>query len=105
MLSDIFYVLRKDYGGRKAQEMMLVSLSYLRICGVSAGDGVQCLNMKWADFEDCLVARSAENIHAQYIITRNPGDFKGSLVPAITPAELFELLEARDGLTYREIEY
>jgi predicted nucleic acid-binding protein len=104
MLTDIFYILRKDYGSETAQNMILENLSYLQVCGVSAGDGVESLRQGWPDFEDCLVARCAENIKADYIITRNPADFKGSLVPAITPEAFFELLESRDGLTYREIE-
>ncbi|GHT78958.1 PIN domain-containing protein [Actinomycetota bacterium] len=104
MLSDIFYILRKDYGNMRAQEMILENLSYLKLCGVSADDGIASLRQEWDDFEDCLVARCAENVKADYIITRNPGDFKRSLVPALTPEELFELLKDRDGLWYEEIE-
>lgn len=104
MLSDIFYILRKDYGSKTAQEMLLENLSYLNVCGISADDGTQSLKQGWTDFEDCLVARCAENIKADYIITRNPSDFRNSIVAALTPEELFELLKDRDGLRYQEIE-
>jgi predicted nucleic acid-binding protein len=104
MLSDIYYILKKDYGSEAAQEMILANTSYLKVCGLSSEDGIQSLKAKWPDFEDCLVARCAENVRADYIVTRNKDDFKKSVVPAITPAELFDLLETRDGLTYREID-
>jgi hypothetical protein len=104
MLSDIFYILRKDYGNVLAQQMILDNLSYLKLCGVSADDGIASLEQGWDDLEDCLVARCAENVKADYIITRNTKDFKRSLVPALTPEGLFELLETRDGLWYQEIE-
>jgi hypothetical protein len=45
--------------------------------------------------------RCAENVGADYLITRNPQDFRKSLVPVLTPNELFALHETRDGLTYR----
>jgi predicted nucleic acid-binding protein len=104
MLSDIFYILRKDYGSKVAQEMILENTSYLKVCGVSSDDGIESLRQGWMDFEDCLVARCAENVQADYIITRNPSDFKQSLVPALTPEELFALLKDRDGLTYHLVE-
>lgn len=45
----------------------------------------------FADFEDAVVAASAEKARCQYIITRNPRDFAGSPVPALTPAEFLTL--------------
>lgn len=58
---------------------------------------------RWADFEDCLVARCAEKIKADYIITRNVKDFRDSAVEAITPEELFARL-AREGKTYEVVD-
>jgi predicted nucleic acid-binding protein len=104
MLADIFYILRKDYGNAVAQEILLENLSYLKVCGISASDGIQSLKQGWSDFEDCLVARCAQNIKADYIVTRNPADFKRSPVLALTPEQLFELLEKQEGLTYQSLD-
>lgn len=103
MLTDIIYILRKRYASQELQELLLENLRFLKLCGISAEDGTHCLRQKWDDFEDCLVARCAENVRADYIITRDKTGFTKSLVPAITPTELFALLEKHNGLTYQEI--
>jgi predicted nucleic acid-binding protein len=103
MLTDLFYFLDREFGAARAQELLEDSLEFFHVCSVSAEDGVHCLKQRWSDFEDCLVARCAENINADYIITRNKNDFTASLVPALTPDELLALLEARKELTYQWI--
>jgi predicted nucleic acid-binding protein len=103
MLTDICYILSKRYKSQKLQEVLLENLEYVSLCGISAEDGMSCLKQKWNDFEDCLVARCAENIKADYIITRNKKDFSRSLVPTLTPTELFTLLNERDGLSYHQL--
>jgi predicted nucleic acid-binding protein len=102
MLSDIFYILRKRYDSHELQELLLETLRFIRLCGLSAADGMHCLRQQWHDLEDCLVARCAENIKADYIITRNKKDFAESLVPTLSPEELLALLKNRDGLSYCE---
>ena len=101
MLTDIYYILQKDYGSETAQELIEENLRYLSLVGTTADDAYWCLQQRWDDFEDCLVARCAENIKADFIVTRDNEGFTRSLVPPITPVELFELLEAR-GITYHE---
>lgn len=100
----IFYVLRKDYGSYEAQRMIEEDLSFLQIVGVSSDDVKEALARKWNDFEDCLVARCASKIGADYIITRNVRDFARSSVRAITPEQLFNELAAR-GIAYEEINW
>jgi len=104
MLTDVFYLLKKDYGSKRAQEMIGESLAFLNMVGISPEDTQEALTARWADFEDSLVARCAEKIKADYIITRNTKDFEKSTVRAITPEELFLILEDR-GFTYDLIEF
>jgi predicted nucleic acid-binding protein len=40
-----------------------------------------------SDFEDAVVAASAEGSQCSWIVTRNTSDFAASPVPAITPAD------------------
>jgi len=102
MLTDIYYILQKDYGSQGAQDMIEENLGYLSLVGASADDAQWCLQQRWDDFEDCLVARCAENIKADFIVTRDKEGFTKSLVPSISPAELLELFESR-GITYHEV--
>lgn len=104
MVTDMFYLLRKDFGSNEAQRMIEEDLSFLEIVGVSPDDIAKALEQKWRDFEDCLVSVCAKRIGADYIITRNLKDFERSSVKAITPEQLFDELDAR-GIIYREIEW
>lgn len=104
MLSDIYYLLRKDFGSQGAQEMIEQDLSFLQLVSVTPEDAQKALAARWNDFEDCLVACCAEKIGADYIITRNVKDFRASKVEAITPEELFARLEQR-GISYEEVDW
>lgn len=104
MLTDIYYLLRKDYGSKGAQDLIENNLSFLQLVGVSPEDVQRALSRRWGDFEDCLVTCCAEKIKADYIITRNVKDFRESSVEAITPQELFARLE-RKGFMYEEVEW
>ena len=80
------------------------SLSFLRLIGITPEDAEKALASRWDDFEDCLVARCAEKIGADYVVTRNVRDFADSTVEAVTPEELFSRLEEQ-GLVFEEIEW
>lgn len=99
MLTDIHYILARDYGSVAAQEMLEDKLEYLQLVGVDPEDAHKALAARWPDFEDCLVAQCAQKIGADYIVTRNTADFTQSAVPAITPEGLFEHLE-QQGFSY-----
>ena len=104
MLTDIFYLLRKDYGSQTAQDMIEHNLSFLQLVGITPEDAREALKARWNDFEDCLVARCAEKIQADYLVTRNAKDFQASSVEAVTPEELFEKLESQ-GIVYEVVDW
>lgn len=55
---------------------------------------IKAIKMKeFQDFEDCLQDRCAKGIDAQYIITRNIGDYVNSEIPAILPEDFLKLLK------------
>lgn len=51
-------------------------------------------NDDFPDFEDCLQEKCAENANAEYIVTENVRDFRTSHIPAVTAAEMIEMLSA-----------
>lgn len=101
MLTDLFYVLRKEYGSERAQEILDDELSFLQLVGISPEDAKRTLAKRWPDFEDALVAECASKINADYIITRDEKDFARSPIKAISPEQLFETLDEQ-GLHYEE---
>ena len=48
----------------------------------------KAVQMNWKDFEDAVQSATAEQVHADYIITRNVRDFSKSKILACTPTEL-----------------
>lgn len=50
------------------------------------------MRLGWRGFEDAVQAVTAAQCQADYLVTRNPRDFKQSLVPVITPSEFLALL-------------
>ncbi len=99
MVTDLFYLLRKDYGSERAQRMISDDLSFLEYVGISPEDVETALSRKWKDFEDCLVATCAEKAGADFIVTRNAADFEDSKVKALSPEELLAWFE-RNGMDY-----
>ena len=55
-----------------------------------AVDLQEAIKLSFPDFEDAVMAATAERENADYIITRNAGDFKKSNIPAISPANFLE---------------
>lgn len=104
MITDIHYLLSKDFGNIEAQRMIEEDLGFLEIVGVSSQDVSDALAQRWSDFEDCLVALCAKKVAADFIITRNTKDFSRSSIRALTPKELFDELDAR-GIHYEEIDF
>ena len=47
---------------------------------------------EFSDFEDCLQDECAQEVSADYIITRNIEDFKCSRVKAIDPQEFLKIM-------------
>jgi predicted nucleic acid-binding protein len=102
MLTDIQYVLKKQLGNQASQQALINASEILHIAGVSTDDCLWALRQGWDDFEDCLAARCAQNIRADYIVTRDIDGFRKSLIPAITPNALLDLF-ASQGITFSEL--
>jgi len=49
------------------------------------------VRLVWRDVEDAVQAVTAAQCRADYLVTRNPRDFRQSLVPVITPSEFLAL--------------
>lgn len=86
-ITTLFYLLQRDIGGKKARNILMDLLRIVEIIAVDQDRVLQALAMDWADFEDAVLAACAAKIEADYLLTRNQGDFRGSHVPVLSPAE------------------
>lgn len=91
-ISNIFFILRKDYSAKERREVLFNLCSIFDIEGIDRGKLISALqNEDFLDFEDCLQMECAKAYNAKYIITRNLSDYKTSEIQAILPQDYLEL--------------
>ncbi|GHU22831.1 PIN domain-containing protein [Spirochaetia bacterium] len=94
-ITNIFYILRKDYSPDKRKVMLLDMCRTMNVIGIDQQKLIESLvDESFDDIEDYLQFEYAASIGADYIVTRNTDDFSGSTIPAILPEEFLVKLEA-----------
>ena len=84
-VTTLFYLIAKARNRDFARECVSDLLSVFEIAPVSGATLRLALNSTMPDFEDAVQFAAANEINAEFIITRNTRDFKGSKIPALTP--------------------
>lgn len=93
-ITDAFYILRK-YPIDIRREHLRWACSLFTVIGIDQSKLLKAINDEdFYDIEDCLQEICAEEYFLDYIVTRNVKDFKGGSVPAITPSDLLEKINA-----------
>ena len=95
-VTDINYFLAKEYGSLEAQEIIERDLDFLQLAPVTQSEITSGLKRRWSDFEDAVVAACAENVNADFIVTRNQSDFTLSKIKALSPTELLQWYESNN---------
>jgi predicted nucleic acid-binding protein len=70
-----------------ARQFFTDLLGFISVPGTDTAAALAALRYPMKDFEDAMQAASAEKFSADWIVTRNVKDFKGSPVPAISPED------------------
>jgi predicted nucleic acid-binding protein len=95
-ISNIFYIIRKQFPANKRKEMLLGLCEFIEVVGIQKKQVIDALiNEKIDDFEDGLQIECARTIHADYIVTRDIADFSASSIPAILPEDLLQKITAQ----------
>jgi predicted nucleic acid-binding protein len=91
-LTDIYYLGHRLTHDKKAAGAYVGTLLDLySIVDTTSYDIHRGLSLPMADFEDSVLAASAERAGADFILTRNVGDFASSPVKAISPKEFLTI--------------
>lgn len=90
-LTTLHYLLSKHLGQQKTAAVLIDLIAFLQVEPVDVQVLQQALALGWGDFEDAVQAVTAVRCQADYLLTRNPRDFKQSPVPVITPSEYLAL--------------
>ncbi len=89
-IPNIVYILRKELTPEKTCQMIHQIMMIFDVIELKASDLKKAAEMLASDFEDALQMCCASRVKADYIVTRNIRDFKGSPIPALKPSELLE---------------
>ena len=88
--ANMMYIMRKELSVEMIEEVFRKLKLIFEFVGFSPVILEKAVEMQWKDFEDAVQSATAEQIHADYIITRNVRDFAQSKVMAFTPSELLD---------------
>ena len=86
-LTTIYYIVRKRGGKALADKAIDWMLSVFRVARCGAEEFRMARNSDVDDFEDAVVAASAQAEKCEAIVTRNIAHFSASPVPPIAPSE------------------
>lgn len=90
-ISNLFYLLKNYYSTKDRRRLLLGILNFLQIADAKQ-EAVKnaLLRTDFPDFENCLQDECAKRVNANYIITRNIGDFSAAEIPVLTPIDFLK---------------
>lgn len=91
-ITTLFYLIAKARSPQQAKVVITDLLQFLSVAQVNQTTLEQALNLPYADFEDAMQMMAAVQSGSQYLVTRNPQDYKEGPLIALQPAELLSLL-------------
>lgn len=96
-IPNLFYILRKTYTQKERRRLIknLCDVFYISALNVEKIKSA-IENEEFEDFEDCLQEECAVEVMADYIVTRNPNDYKNSRIKIIQPNEFIKLLKLNE---------
>lgn len=89
-VTTLYYLISKFSGGSNALDVVDWILAYFEVESANKEDFLFARTLDMKDFEDAVIARSANKINCEYIITRNGRDFIDSIVPTIKPKDFLK---------------
>ena len=94
-LTDIFYILRKDYSVERRKLLLQLLCEGMNVVPESQQIILRALRRKeWRDLEDALQMQCAKEAGVEYIITQTLKDFRTSEIEAICEEKFCEMLNS-----------
>ena len=90
-MTTISYIVRKMAGAKAEEEALKWLMDSFEIVPADTAVFRQAMSLGLSDYEDAVVAASAEASKCDYIVTRNIADFAKSSIPAIQPVEFLAM--------------
>jgi len=90
----IHNLIRRHLNQDKANSAVQDIMKVFSIAAVDNEVLEEAIDMRWPDFEDAVQMAAAGRSGADYLVTRNPKDFKGGPVDVLQPGEFLAMLKA-----------
>ncbi|MGF1484784.1 MAG: PIN domain-containing protein [Opitutales bacterium] len=92
-LSTLYYLGRRHVGQSLVMQQIETLTNKVDICPVDSRSAQLALALPMKDFEDAMQAAAAQSARLDAVVTRNVSDYKGSVVPAMAPANFLMQVE------------
>jgi len=91
-VTDIYYICHRFLHSDEETRKLLSKLFVLfKLVDTTAQDVQDALAMEITDYEDGVMIATAKRIGCDYIVTRNPQDYKKSTVPIASPDDFLNM--------------
>ena len=96
-ITTVHYIVEKEAGRTAANTSVSDILQILAVVPLEASDFQRALALGLRDYEDAVQVAACLKAGADYLVTRNRRDYKGSPVTPHTPGEVLAILAAARG--------
>lgn len=93
-ITTLHYLITKHLDHQQASLTITKLLQVFAIAPVDQDVLLKALTLNWQDFEDAVQMAAAFSAQVDYLVTRNPKDFRDELVRVIQPGDLLALYSA-----------
>jgi predicted nucleic acid-binding protein len=93
-VTTLFYLLSRHLSAAEAISAIHDLVAVFSVAKVDDGVILNALSYGWRDFEDAVQMAAAAGVGADFVVTRNPKDFKAGPVAVLEPASLHAILQA-----------
>lgn len=97
--NNIFYIVRKARGTATARRALVLLRDVFASVAPDQRILNQAIDSDIPDFEDAIQLYSAIHARADYLLTRNVGDFPAGILPILTADEFLVLIDRAAGET------
>jgi len=91
--NNIFYIVRRARDTAAARHALILLRDVFASVAPDQRILNQAIDSETTDFEDAIQLYSALHADADYLLTRNVGDFPAGVLPILTPDEFLTLLD------------
>ena len=96
-VTDIFYITNTSYKDKqKTMGLLKELLKTVSIAAITEKEIYRAVDLNWNDFEDAVQYSAGELIEADYIITRDIGEYSGKPIKAILPADFLVMVLGKE---------